>query len=630
MAEMIKIYESTSPQLIYTYQKEIGSVLFGLIRSNRIAQFFVDPESGRIFYELQKRKLISNKIQEKEATLNAATIIVKNLAERLDIFLHANNLNNDEFPNLFKDRNLTLDSIRPVRTSGRVITSWIYRMIPEVSINEKYKIPLKGEYFEFEFADLVLLKLDYCYLPITKSGQSELFYIQEPYGDLNNIEYRRILSTKLLPYFLTYRGELPACKESIARTFYEPLNFPKSIPFSSASIDHFLNVKVTKTRNLTTFQPGSASVQIQGEYRLINVGMGNIPKSERIDLQRISNLFKRGNLTGSKSLKLKLLPSRYRSMLGLSAQEEIDSQKRDNAGNQIFYDYDLTSVEYSLKVIINSNETLWSAVEWMMKNPVARNIVFSEFDFPELISIAEQLNSYNHFLNSPAEANGRKYMSEEILAAKTAIREFSYMRALVYGIEVYLNDNSSKLNGADLILNSPVYTWVWGDIYLREVLRVNAINIYPDKGSIDKISKRPCIDLRSAFEPEFYEAVNRIATIFEFVLVNRNDFEQMKSGEYSSAAKTMSFMDAGRCIYLNPFLYGDSASLIFKWNLLRPEEPLFHAIANSLSSGNEISGDTGSEQVRSFIPVGKGRKFPTINDTKSILSDSINLSDLKD
>jgi len=41
MAEMIRIYESTSSQLKYRYQKEMGSVLFSLIRNNRIADFLL-------------------------------------------------------------------------------------------------------------------------------------------------------------------------------------------------------------------------------------------------------------------------------------------------------------------------------------------------------------------------------------------------------------------------------------------------------------------------------------------------------------------------------------------------------------------------------------------------------------
>jgi hypothetical protein len=38
---MIRIYESTSSQLKYRYQKEMGSVLFSLIRNNRIADFLL-------------------------------------------------------------------------------------------------------------------------------------------------------------------------------------------------------------------------------------------------------------------------------------------------------------------------------------------------------------------------------------------------------------------------------------------------------------------------------------------------------------------------------------------------------------------------------------------------------------
>lgn len=111
-------------------------------------------------------------------------------------------------------------------------------------------------------------------------------------------------------------------------------------------------------------QPGSATIEINMNYKVVTSGEGAIGNPALINTSQFSKLFSKGN----RVIKLKRLPSKKEKALTLTSKEYRQSRRIDKTtGNPKFWNYYSVKIEYNFGLESKSNFTLWDGIKWLKK-----------------------------------------------------------------------------------------------------------------------------------------------------------------------------------------------------------------------------------------------------------------------
>lgn len=315
--QYIAIYTAVDPAVLYDNSRMIWKAIYPKFDKNTISEYKTDI-SGYFYFRMKDKYYPNN---TRLSTANLAQSALKELINKIDSNLSALNTNNEFiFPILFGN-NLFLSESYPVinQDSGKIwywVCNFSIKLNPGELMNTNRKCILMGEYIHIAFVENQILRLDYCHIPVKKSGLSEFI------SSTNEINfwpiYRRVRiaqnpepnpmnigvqDSNVLPFYYSDSGLLPASKRSKSDIFStaNSSNSSEKIKLSQP-FSPFLFTQ-TNFRTNDSQSPGQVTYRSDMTIYVVTGGHFAVKNFEKIDGKTISDVFNTVYENNNKSSK---------------------------------------------------------------------------------------------------------------------------------------------------------------------------------------------------------------------------------------------------------------------------------------------------------------------------------------
>ncbi|HPX75192.1 MAG: hypothetical protein QM212_02530 [Bacteroidota bacterium] len=650
----INIYQTISPNKFYAYSKWIPEICFGIkLGSNEQSSFISNHINGHFSYNVNPKYYpISATPQTEQEAKKYLYKAINEFNSKLSNVSKNNSAFPKDFPSLFNNNHISLKGIEPTYNEQCThIISWRALFGIELKTfsssspyeNKSNKTTLEGESIIIEISGNKIVVLNYNHTPIIKRKESLIIPDENSY-----FIYKKINQNTIAPYYLTSRGYIPACKDSVA-LLTQPVSYGWLNPISTEKGLCKSRITLSNIIQPSNDLPGSAKIVISMDYRIITLGEGAVDNISIINSEEFSKLFRLGNAPGEYNnfLKVKSLPTNESIAILLTKEEERLSKKLDKTTRKpIFNNYYKVQIEYQFNLDTTSNLNLWEGIKWLIKCPHSRGLI-SLLPFDKAV---ENWYHYNNTLTLDDIKNEIKeekdYYNEEdihtifILTKKESILP---LRAEIYMffLKNIIADNTAKYSNSNLFISTKSRGFLDNKFIFSNqefILFLSSIgsSLYLDK--LDDNSK-PWKEIE-----ELDQYINEKLPIFIEHLITDSIKRFKKLKAQIAATSIIGATPEGNnvdikqnIIILNHLLFGKSSiNKKFYFGGMTPTEVLVHEVGHNLASSfvhkyttkelAEGANDGTYEYNQVGLQSNENKKiYPTLLDnTIQIINDTFN------
>lgn len=301
----IALYSSVDPAVLYENSNMIWKAIYPKANQNSISEYKTDI-SGYFYFNIKEMYYPrGTKLDTEKQALSA----LKKLINKIDVNISTLNQNNEtSFPILF-GKNLYLSECYPVihQDSGTIwywVCNFCIKLNPGELLNSERKCLLMGEYIQVAFVETQILRMDYCHIPVRKSGISE--YIESKDGIYSWPVYRRmrvnnslesnqknfeIQDSNVLPIYYSETEIIPASKRSKSYEISSYNSSEKSEKIElNESFSPFLFNQISFKANERE-NPGNITYKSDITIYVVTDGHFGVKFFEKIDDKIISGIF---------------------------------------------------------------------------------------------------------------------------------------------------------------------------------------------------------------------------------------------------------------------------------------------------------------------------------------------------
>lgn len=301
----IALYSSVDPAVLYENSNMIWKAIYPKANQNSISEYKTDI-SGYFYFNIKEMYYPrGTKLDTEKQALSA----LKKLINNIDVNISTLNQNNEtSFPILF-GKNLYLSECYPVihQDSGTIwywVCNFSIKLNPGKLFDSDRKCILMGEYIHVAFVENQILRLDYCHIPVRKSGISE--YIESKDGIYSWPVYRRmrmnnssesiqqnfeIQDSNVLPIYYSETELIPASKRGKSHEISSYNSSEKSEKIElNQSFSPFLFNQISFKAN-EQGNPGNITYKSDITIYVVTDGHFGVKFFEKIDDKIISGIF---------------------------------------------------------------------------------------------------------------------------------------------------------------------------------------------------------------------------------------------------------------------------------------------------------------------------------------------------
>jgi hypothetical protein len=301
----IALYSSVDPAVLYENSNMIWKAIYPKANQNSISEYKTDI-SGYFYFNIKEMYYPrGTKLDTEKQALSA----LKKLINKIDVNISTLNQNNEtSFPILF-GKNLYLSECYPVihQDSGTIwywVCNFSIKLNPGKLFDSDRKCILMGEYIHVAFVENQILRLDYCHIPVRKSGISE--YIESKDGIYSWPVYRRmrmnnssesiqqnfeIQDSNVLPIYYSETELIPASKRGKSHEISSYNSSEKSEKIElNQSFSPFLFNQISFKAN-EQGNPGNITYKSDITIYVVTDGHFGVKFFEKIDDKIISGIF---------------------------------------------------------------------------------------------------------------------------------------------------------------------------------------------------------------------------------------------------------------------------------------------------------------------------------------------------
>jgi hypothetical protein len=293
------------PAVLYENSNMIWKAIYPKANQNSISEYKTDI-SGYFYFNIKEMYYPrGTKLDTEKQALSA----LKKLINNIDVNISTLNQNSETiFPILFGN-NLYISECYPVvHQDSSAIWYWVcsfcIKLNPGELLNSERKCLLMGEYIQVAFVETQILRMDYCHIPVRKSGISE--YIESKDGIYSWPVYRRmrmnnssesiqknfeIQDSNVLPIYYSETEIIPASKrgKSHENSSYNSIEKSEKIELNQ-SFSPFLFNQISFKAN-EQGNPGNITYKSDITIYVVTDGHFGVKFFEKIDDKIISGIF---------------------------------------------------------------------------------------------------------------------------------------------------------------------------------------------------------------------------------------------------------------------------------------------------------------------------------------------------